>query len=71
MTLLLPFLKLNNYNERFCKTMFSVGESFKNCRTNRENEKVCAECLKKIEDLFISVSTIALQQQAILKSYLM
>ncbi|MCI8629808.1 MAG: hypothetical protein HFE57_10020 [Firmicutes bacterium] len=58
-------------NERFCKTMFSVGESFKNCRTNREKEKVCAECLKKIEDLFISVSTIALQQQAILKSYLM
>ncbi len=56
-------------NEIFCKTISFISESFKNCKTNKEKEKVCIECLKKIEDLLISVSTIALQQQNALKSY--
>lgn len=55
-------------NETFCKTISFISEYFKNCKTSKE--KVCTECLKKIEDLFLSASTIALQQQAILKSYL-
>lgn len=58
-------------NEKFCKTMFYMSKLLKKCKTRKEKEKVCIECLEKIEDLLVSESIMALQQQKILKSYLM
>ena len=58
-------------DNRFCEVIFSVSDLIKNCDTNEKREIVCAECLKKIEDLLLSVLLIALKQQEALKSYLM
>ena len=58
-------------NERFRSVIFSMNNAIQNCKTNKEREVIYTKCLEEIKDLLVSVSLIALQQQAALKSYLM